>query len=713
MPEDVELTELILLSDEPTVDHNADGLDMLAYAKVIARAAIGTRGPFVIGVHGKWGEGKTSVLRQARSLIAETDGEVITVWFNAWQYDHELYPLVPLALAIAGEVDRAIPDGEKYGKAGRWITLREIGAALRAVATGLTLRTPVFEISGKEVISEIDRAGAAEVGTSLASSVYQRAYDLLMQASAVGVDEEGDARRPPIVVFIDDLDRCTPERALRLLQSVRLVLSQPGFLFVLALDRDPVTHHLAREYERLKIGKPDECARSYLDKMIQLPLWIPPHSARFEGFIKKVLDREEMVAHPEVREAVAELAEVLCVGTEANPRAVVRLVNSAIADLSLWEAKGKSVDSTWLGFCVISRVLRDRLGDAEYRTLVDAEDLCTQLTEAATTGQALEEWLRRMQGVGKEELTQSEQAVRRVLERIVHSDPIRALLGTGIGRRWLESGNERREIQSYLSHEPAGETGLKSPGEMAIEEALRGAFRLGPDREIGSEYRRRARSLDLSKEAVTNEDLSLLRDMSGLTRLSLSDSLVTDSGLEHLSNLLAISHLDLSGLEIEGHGLPSLERMEGLVSLNLSDTLLTDPTLAQVSQLKSLEDLYLDGCRIDGTGLRYLRGLRNLERLDLAWTTITDDSLSNLRVLVRLRELSLAHTSVTRQCLAHVMLLPALRVLRLFGTSATDDWINELSGLPALTRLDLSETAVTPEGRRRLAALKPDLHVLF
>jgi len=60
-----------------------------------------------------------------------------------------------------------------------------------------------------------------------------------------------------------------------------------------------------------------------------------------------------------------------------------------------------------------------------------------------------------------------------------------------------------------------------------------------------------------------------------------------------------------------------------------------------------------------------------------------------------------------------VMLLPALRVLRLFGTSATDDWINELSGLPALTRLDLSETAVTPEGRRRLAALKPDLHVLF
>jgi len=386
MNDKVELPELVLLSDEPTPDHNADGLEMRAYAEVIAGAALGTRGPFTIGVHGKWGEGKTSVLRQAASLLnAPEEPRAITVWFNAWQYDHEPYPLVPLALAIAEAVDREIPDEEKYGKAGRWITLREIGAALRAVAAGLTLKTPILDFSGKEILAELDRSASADVAATLGSSVYQRAFALLQQASMVGLDQEGEARRPPIVVFIDDLDRCTPERALRLLQSVRLVLSQPGFLYVLALDREPVVHYLAREYDKLKMPRPDDCARNYLDKMIQLPLWIPPHASRFPDFIDKLLERGELAHHSEVREALGELRDVLQVGTDANPRSVVRLVNSLIADRRLWMSREKDVTPEWLGFCAISRVLRDKLGGDIYHTLVRADRFCDWLLKTESS----------------------------------------------------------------------------------------------------------------------------------------------------------------------------------------------------------------------------------------------------------------------------------------------------------------------------------------
>ncbi len=57
-----------LLTDQAVGDDGAervDGLGFNAYAEVLARAAVGTRGPFTIGVFGEWGTGKTSLMRTA------------------------------------------------------------------------------------------------------------------------------------------------------------------------------------------------------------------------------------------------------------------------------------------------------------------------------------------------------------------------------------------------------------------------------------------------------------------------------------------------------------------------------------------------------------------------------------------------------------------------------------------------------------------------
>ena len=109
------LDPLIVLDDEPTWGFSFDTLGLTDQAQVIAGAALGTRGPFTIGVHGEWGHGKTSVLRQAKSLLdATTSGKadgrpyrpnVVTVWFNAWQYQHEEQPIVPLVATIVQAVD--------------------------------------------------------------------------------------------------------------------------------------------------------------------------------------------------------------------------------------------------------------------------------------------------------------------------------------------------------------------------------------------------------------------------------------------------------------------------------------------------------------------------------------------------------------------------------------------------------------------------------
>ena len=88
------LSEVVLLEDEPVRDHRTDELNVISFSRVVAGAAKGTNGPFTIGIYGDWGFGKTSVLKQARSMLDEDgDSPIVTVLFNACSMSMMIVPL--------------------------------------------------------------------------------------------------------------------------------------------------------------------------------------------------------------------------------------------------------------------------------------------------------------------------------------------------------------------------------------------------------------------------------------------------------------------------------------------------------------------------------------------------------------------------------------------------------------------------------------------
>ena len=695
----------MFLSDEPTATHKADGLGMKAYAEVIAGAALGTTGPFTLGVFGKWGEGKTSVLRQAKSLIEEANPDAICVWFNAWQYDHEAFPLVPLALEIAEAVAGRIVTEERDGKLSRWIRWREIGAALRSLASGLTLKTPVIDLDLKETLSEFDRTTDPEAGMPLRPGVYQRAFALLRECADRDAGASSEDRRPPIVVFVDDLDRCLPRHALRLLQSIRLVLSQPGFLFVLAMDADPVVHHLTRQYESLKMVEPRACARCYLDKMVQLPLFVPPHASQFAGFIEKLLGRKELTSHPEVQAAVSELREVLEHGTEANPRAVVRLVNSLIADHRLWKARGlpkeREVDAEWLGFCAISRVLRDKLGDDVYHTLVRADRFCDWLAETESLDD-LDERRRTYGAKDESELARVEIEERKVLEPISRLTAVRSLLTTEIGKTWLKSPEVRRTIAGYLAAERRGVAPVETLGIHLIESAIRSELSLSSDVMITDVHWMRVRDLDLSSQRISDDDLMNIVQLANLRSLSLWDTDISDRGMQYVGRLSQLRSLDVGETRVTDAGLEYLRHLDSLEELCLWETSVTNRGLEHLKGLRSLKSLNIGVVQITDSGLEHLEGLTSLEILDLAGAKVTDAGLRHLQGLVELEVLCLAGTKVTDVGLKNLKGLGRLKELSLGSTNVTDDGLEALHGLLQLRLLQVSETLVTRVGAKRL-----------
>ena len=74
-----------------------------------------------------------------------------------------------------------------------------------------------------------------------------------------------------IVIFIDDLDRCDPEKALEVLESIKSFFDIEGIIYVIGMDSETINSLIKKKYgEEYAIKGLD-----YLQKIVQLPFQIP------------------------------------------------------------------------------------------------------------------------------------------------------------------------------------------------------------------------------------------------------------------------------------------------------------------------------------------------------------------------------------------------------------------------------------------------------
>lgn len=131
-----------------------------------------------------------------------------------------------------------------------------------------------------------------------------------------------------IVLFIDDLDRCPPEKVAKVLQAVHLLLAFPLFVVVVAVDARWLSQSLKQYYGELLASSPDETQekegefapratpQDYLEKIFQIPYWVPSLSndARFnivqglvQASLKRMADIEEGI-QPDLKKKEGALA---------------------------------------------------------------------------------------------------------------------------------------------------------------------------------------------------------------------------------------------------------------------------------------------------------------------------------------------------------------------------------------------------------------------
>ncbi len=168
-----------------------------------------------------------------------------------------------------------------------------------------------------------DMAHAAGVTNLKLAWTAARADDLFKKDGTPDLGEEGR-----LVVFVDDLDRCLPEKAVEVLEAIKLFLDVPGTVFALGMDREAIRRGIETHYgAMLKTdGDGDEIPINgdvYLQKMIQIPFNLPPLD--ISGREKFIETLEETLPEDFRLEDVTR--SVFARGLFPNPRQVKRALN--------------------------------------------------------------------------------------------------------------------------------------------------------------------------------------------------------------------------------------------------------------------------------------------------------------------------------------------------------------------------------------------------
>ena len=263
-------------NDEPTL---RDRLRRNALIEEVGEAVATCKPPQVFGVHGDWGLGKTSFLHQVRWYLTGDnpqdldEGDAIrkavhkervqAVWFDAWRYHADAVPVVALLQEMRAQLEQKDFNAKRI----RDVAFRGTLLSLDELTKKIGFQYAKFEQAGRQWDAE--NLAATLPSVSLRKNL-QDTIRLLLPAT----DDESPDGASRLVVFVDDLDRCEPEAAYRLLEGLKVYLTLDNCVFVLGLNQKAVEGAIAN---RLAGGLTDVNARrdaqaraaSYLEKICQ------------------------------------------------------------------------------------------------------------------------------------------------------------------------------------------------------------------------------------------------------------------------------------------------------------------------------------------------------------------------------------------------------------------------------------------------------------
>ena len=254
------LGKLEILTDQPFLNCK---LGREKYAEVLKAIITTYKKGFVLAIDGKWGTGKTTFVEMWKAYL-ELD-KFHTLYFNAWENDFISDPLV----GLIGELTKINSSkrtkdlaSSMINTAGK-IVLKAVPAMFKGV---------IKKYAGEEVVEIL--CDCAEEGSSMLEKEidnYESQKGSLLEFRKElekFVDEV--CEKKPLIFIIDELDRCNPHYAVKVLERIKHLFNIPNIIFVLSIDKEQLSHSIRGYYGSDLIN-----ANEYLKRFIDIEYALP------------------------------------------------------------------------------------------------------------------------------------------------------------------------------------------------------------------------------------------------------------------------------------------------------------------------------------------------------------------------------------------------------------------------------------------------------
>lgn len=325
-----------------------DALDYSGYAKALAAAICdsATGMPFTLGICAPWGRGKTALMSFVKEEIEKINDTVKRSWtpndldqrratvidFNAWQFSRAEQVWAGFITTIMRKLEGGLYGFEERlrlaWKLNKSRDLPVVYNMIAFVASVAVLAGIIAVIAPNDWLAPLGLVGIGSL--AFYRKVFKGAWKLASSPAAERIIQlsklpDYASRLDPVhrmlgdietiteeyrkgyltgtvdrfVVFIDDIDRCEPEKIMETLEAIKHLLDLKRFVFVIAMDTRVVRHAIGKHYKFMCETAKDreEMGRFYLEKMIQVPFHLPALTAEKrrqlgDSIISKYLEEE-------------------------------------------------------------------------------------------------------------------------------------------------------------------------------------------------------------------------------------------------------------------------------------------------------------------------------------------------------------------------------------------------------------------------------------
>ena len=330
-----------------------DKLHRKEHVQILTRVIRNISGPCTISVDAPWGEGKSTFLRLCRQYMQNEGFPVVS--FNAWETDYSDDPFIALSEELSTGLSEFGSSGlttklEALKKPTLAILKNSAPAILRLATAGVIDASPLLQ---QEISNTL--ASIAEERLSAYRTMNESVVEFREKLQDIADSMAGDNDGRPLVIIIDELDRCRPSYAVELLEVSKHLFAIDNVVFILAVNRSQLAHSVRALYGE-GFGA-DEYLRRFFTIEYRLP------SPETQNFIDKLLS--EPPTSSNLRREAIPIFSYFFSGEHVSKRSIVQ----AIQHFKLVSSLSSNRQQPHISTVAIALVIRTLDSDLYYRFL--------------------------------------------------------------------------------------------------------------------------------------------------------------------------------------------------------------------------------------------------------------------------------------------------------------------------------------------------------